>query len=80
MESPCFIVIFVNESERIMGNTNAGLSHAGSQGGLDDDVDDLNDLDAFHAAVLCVPDEVKERGNILGLYHKSIVCHQIAYL
>ena len=54
-----------------MGNTNTGLSHAGSQGGLDDDVDDLNDLDAFHAAVLCVPDEVKERGNIL--YCKLIV-------
>ncbi|KAF6036734.1 NPHP3 [Bugula neritina] len=47
---------------RVMGNGGSSLSQAGSQGGLDED--DLNDVDAFHASVLMVPDEVKPRGRI----------------
>lgn len=47
---------------RVMGNGGSSLSQAGSQGGLDED--DLNDVDAFHASVLMVPDEVKPRGKL----------------
>lgn len=50
-----------------MGNSNTGLSRAGSQGGLDDE-DDPIDQDAFNASVLFVPDEVKPRGKEQSTY------------